>query len=137
MQLSGAKVVLILYDHFLRCFDVRPAVKEQVKSMGGEFLEVEIEEDGSTEGGYAKEMSKEFIEAEMQLFHDQCKDVDIVITTALIPGRKAPILIKKYMVDDMKPGSVVVDLAAEVISTFCLHLNSKKSSATITGRWQH
>ena len=58
-------------------------------------------------------MSKEFIEAEMQLFHDQCKDVDIVISTALIPGKKAPILIKKYMVDDMKPGSVVVDLAAE------------------------
>merc|ERR1712168_207945 len=97
----------------VRCFDVSPAVKEQVKSMGGEFLEVDIEEDGSTEGGYAKEMSKEFIEAEMQLFHDQCKDVDIVITTALIPGKKAPILIKKYMVDDMKPGSVVVDLAAE------------------------
>merc|ERR1712227_815983 len=97
----------------VRCFDVRPAVKEQVKSMGGEFLEVDIEEDGSTEGGYAKEMSKEFIEAEMRLFHDQCKDVDIVITTALIPGKKAPILIKKYMIDDMKPGSVVVDLAAE------------------------
>merc|ERR1712012_1212055 len=97
----------------VRCFDVRPAVKEQVKSMGGEFLEVDIEEGGSTEGGYAKEMSKEFIEAEMQLFHDQCKDVDIVITTALIPGKKAPILIKKYMIDDMKPGSVVVDLAAE------------------------
>jgi NAD(P) transhydrogenase len=55
-------------------------------------------EDGSTEGGYAKEMSKEFIEAEMKLFHDQCKDVDIVITTALIPGKKAPILIKKYMI---------------------------------------
>jgi len=97
----------------VRAFDVRPAVKEQVESMGAEFLQVEIEEDGSTEGGYAKEMSKEFIEAEMQLFHDQCKDVDIVITTALIPGRKAPILIKKYMIDDMKPGSVVVDLAAE------------------------
>merc|ERR1739844_337311 len=97
----------------VRAFDVRPAVKEQVESMGAEFLEVDIKEDGSTEGGYAKEMSKEFIEAEMQLFHDQCKDVDIVITTALIPGRKAPILIKKYMVDDMKPGSVVVDLAAE------------------------
>merc|ERR1719481_1596499 len=74
---------------------------------------LDIKEDGSTEGGYAKEMSKEFIEAEMKLFHDQCKDVDIVITTALIPGRTAPILIKKYMVDDMKPGSVVVDLAAE------------------------
>merc|ERR1712165_565494 len=97
----------------VRAFDVRPAVKEQVESMGAEFLEVAIEEDGSTEGGYAKEMSKEFIEAEMKLFHDQCKDVDIVITTALIPGKKAPILIKKYMIDDMKPGSVVVDLAAE------------------------
>merc|ERR1712168_1390783 len=97
----------------VRAFDVRPAVKEQVESMGAEFLEVDIVEDGSTEGGYAKEMSKEFIEAEMQLFHDQCKDVDIVITTALIPGGTAPILIKKYMVDDMKPGSVVVDLAAE------------------------
>jgi len=97
----------------VRAFDVRPAVKEQVESMGAEFLEVDIKEDGSTEGGYAKEMSKEFIEAEMKLFHDQCKDVDIVITTALIPGRTAPILIKKYMVDDMKPGSVVVDLAAE------------------------
>merc|ERR1719244_804173 len=81
----------------VRGFDVRPDVKEQ----------------GSTEGGYAKEMSKEFLEAEMKLFHDQCKDVDIVITTALIPGKKAPILIKNYMIDDMKPGSVVVDLAAE------------------------
>merc|ERR1712038_988002 len=97
----------------VRAFDVRPAVKEQVESMGAEFLEVDIQEDGSTVGGYAKEMSKEFIEAEMKLFHDQCMDVDIVITTALIPGKKAPILIKKYMVDDMKPGSVVVDLAAE------------------------
>ena len=97
----------------VRAFDVRPAVKEQVESMGAEFLTVDIEEDGSTEGGYAKEMSKEFIDAEMKLFHDQCKDVDIVITTALIPGRRAPILIKKYMVDDMKPGSVVVDLASE------------------------
>jgi len=97
----------------VRAFDVRPAVGEQVESMGAEFLTVDIEEDGSTEGGYAKEMSKEFIEAEMKLFHDQCKDVDIVITTALIPGKRAPILIKKYMIDDMKPGSVVVDLAAE------------------------
>merc|ERR1712198_10314 len=99
----------------VRGFDVRPDVKEQVESMGAEFLEVDIQEDGSTEGGYAKEMSKEFIEAEMKLFHDQCKDVDIVITTALIPGKKAPILIKKYMIDDMKPGSVVVDLAAEAV----------------------
>jgi len=102
----------------VRAFDVRPAVKEQVHSMGAEFLEVEIEESGETTGGYAKEMSKEFIEAEMQLFHDQCKDVDIVISTALIPGKKAPILIKKYMIDDMKPGSVVVDLAAEAGGNF-------------------
>merc|ERR1711899_537596 len=97
----------------VRAFDVRPEVKEQIESMGAEFLTVDIQEDGSTAGGYAKEMSKEFIEAEMQLFHDQCKDVDIVISTALIPGKRAPILIKKYMIDDMKPGSVVVDLAAE------------------------
>ena len=65
---------------------MRKAVKEQVESMGAEFLEVELAEDGETVGGYAKEMSKEFLEAEMKLFHDQCKDVDIVITTALIPG---------------------------------------------------
>ena len=97
----------------VRAFDVRPAVKEQVESMGAEFLTVDISEDGSTAEGYAKEMSKEFIEAEMKLFHEQAKDVDIIITTALIPGQKAPILIPKYMVDDMKPGSVVVDLAAE------------------------
>ena len=97
----------------VRAFDVRPAVKEQVESMGAEFLTVDFQEDGSTAEGYAKEMSKEFIEAEMKLFHEQAKDVDIIITTALIPGQKAPILIPKYMVDDMKPGSVVVDLAAE------------------------
>lgn len=97
----------------VRAFDVRPAVKEQVESMGAEFLEVDIKEEGETVGGYAKEMSKEFLEAEMKLFHDQCKDVDIVITTALIPGKRAPTLIKKYMIDSMKPGSVVVDLAAE------------------------
>ena len=64
-----------------------------------------------TEGGYSKERVKEFIEAQIKLFHDQCKDVDIVIMTALIPGKKAPILIKKYTTEDMKHGSVVVDLA--------------------------
>merc|ERR1739844_575278 len=102
----------------VRAFDVRPEVKEQIESMGAEFLTVDIQEDGGTTGGYAKEMSKEFIEAEMQLLHDQCKDVDIVISTALIPGKRAPILIKKYMIDDMKPGSVVVDLAAEAGGNF-------------------
>jgi NAD(P) transhydrogenase len=97
----------------VRGFDTRPAAREQVQSLGAEFIEVEIEEDGSGAGGYAKEMSKEFIEAEMKLFYEQAKDVDIIITTALIPGKPAPKLIKKYMLEVMKPGSVVVDLAAE------------------------
>ncbi len=96
----------------VRAFDVRPAVKEQVQSMGADFLEVELDESGAGEGGYAKTMSKEFIEAEMALFREQAKEIDIVITTALIPGRKAPILWTKRMLEIMKPGSVVVDLAA-------------------------
>jgi NAD(P) transhydrogenase subunit alpha len=97
----------------VRAFDTRPVVKDQVESLGGEFLEVKFEEDGTGTGGYAKVMSKEFIEAEMALFREQAKEVDIVITTALIPGKKAPILWKDDMLQLMKPGSVVVDLAAE------------------------
>lgn len=97
----------------VRGFDTRPAVREQVQSLGAEFVEVDIEEDGSGTGGYAKEMSKEFIEAEMKLFLEQCREVDIVITTALIPGRPAPKLITEEMIEAMKPGSVIVDLAAE------------------------
>ena len=97
----------------VRAFDTRPAVKEQVESMGAEFLELEFEEDGTGQGGYAKVMSEEFIKAEMALFAEQAKEVDIIITTALIPGIKAPVLITQAMVDSMKPGSVVVDLAAE------------------------
>ncbi len=97
----------------VRAFDTRPVVKEQVESMGGEFIQVEFEEDGSGTGGYAKEMSKEFIDAEMALFREQAKDVDIVITTALIPGKPAPKLWLEDMVQLMKDGSVVVDLAAE------------------------
>ncbi len=97
----------------VRAFDVRPAVKEQINSMGAEFLEVKLEESGEGEGGYAKEMSKEFIEAEMALFAAQAKDVDIIVTTALIPGRPAPKLITKAMVESMTPGSVIVDLASE------------------------
>jgi H+-translocating NAD(P) transhydrogenase subunit alpha len=96
-----------------RAFDTRPAVKDQVASMGAEFLEVQIDEDGSGTGGYAKEMSPAFIAAEMALFAAQAKEVDIIITTALIPGRRAPILITADMVRSMKRGSVVVDLAAE------------------------
>jgi NAD(P) transhydrogenase subunit alpha len=98
----------------VRAFDTRPEVKEQVESMDGEFLMLDFEEeDGSGEGGYAKVMSKEFIEAEMALFAEQAKDVDIIITTALIPGKPAPRLITAEMVESMKDGSVVVDLAAE------------------------
>ena len=97
----------------VRAFDTRPIVKEQVESMGAEFLQVEIEEDGSGSGGYAKVMSKEFIDAEMALFREQAKDVDIVITTALIPGKPAPKLWLADMVESMKEGSVVVDLAGE------------------------
>ncbi len=99
----------------VRAFDTRPEVKEQVESMGAEFLELDFEEDDDAagEGGYAKVMSKAFIDAEMALFREQAKDVDIIITTALIPGKPAPELITTDMVESMKPGSVVVDLAAE------------------------
>ncbi len=97
----------------VRAFDTRAAVREQVESLGGEFLEVQFEESGEGGGGYAKVMSKEFIEAEMALFLEQAKEVDIVITTALIPGRKAPLLWTEEHVKAMKPGSVIVDMAAE------------------------
>uniref|UniRef100_A0A8C6T395 NAD(P) transhydrogenase, mitochondrial n=1 Tax=Neogobius melanostomus TaxID=47308 RepID=A0A8C6T395_9GOBI len=97
----------------VRGFDTRPAALEQFKSFGAEPLEVDVKESGDGIGGYAKEMSKEFIEAEMALFAKQCKEIDILISTALIPGKRAPILIKKEFVDSMKEGSVVVDLAAE------------------------
>ncbi len=97
----------------VRAFDTRPEVKEQVESMDAEFLELDFEEEGSGTGGYAKVMSKEFIEAEMALFAEQAKEVDIIITTALIPGKPAPELIKEEMVKSMKDGSVIVDLAAE------------------------
>jgi NAD(P) transhydrogenase subunit alpha len=98
----------------VRSFDTRPEVKEQIESMDAEFLLLDFEdEDGSGEGGYAKVMSDEFIKAEMALFAEQAKDVDIIITTALIPGRPAPKLITAEMVESMKDGSVIVDLAAE------------------------
>ena len=98
----------------VRAFDVRPAVKEQVESLGASFLELEFESDeaGETAGGYAKIMSKEFIDAEMALFAEQAREVDIIVTTALIPGKKAPTLITADMVASMKAGSVIVDLAA-------------------------
>jgi len=92
---------------------VRPVTKQQVEAMGGHFLEVDYEEDGSGTGGYAKEMSKEWHAAAREMLTKQCEDVDIVITTALIPGRTAPIMVTKEMVAKMKSGSVTVDLAAE------------------------
>ena len=96
----------------VRAFDTRKEVEEQIISMGAEFLTVDIEEDGSTDSGYSKVMSQAFIDAEMKLFKEQAQDVDIIITTAQIPGREAPKLILDYHVDAMKPGSVIVDLAA-------------------------
>ena len=99
----------------VRAFDVRLAAKEQVESLGARFLELEFESDesGETKGGYAKTMSKEFIEAEMKLFLEQAREVDIIITTALIPGKQAPLLVDEEMVQAMRPGSVIVDMAAE------------------------
>ncbi|XP_003759951.1 NAD(P) transhydrogenase, mitochondrial [Sarcophilus harrisii] len=102
----------------VRGFDTRAAALEQFKSLGAEPLEVDLKESGEGQGGYAKEMSKEFIEAEMKLFAQQCKEVDILISTALIPGKKAPILFTKDMIESMKEGSVVVDLAAEAGGNF-------------------
>ena len=99
----------------VRSFDTRPEVKEQVESMDAEFLMLDFEddEDGAGEGGYAKVMSEAFIKAEMELFAEQAKDVDIIITTALIPGKPAPKLITAETARSMKDGSVIVDLAAE------------------------
>jgi NAD(P) transhydrogenase subunit alpha len=99
----------------VRAFDTRPEVKEQVESMNADFLMLEFEEseDGAGEGGYAKVMSEEFIKAEMDLFARQAMEVDIIVTTALIPGKPAPELITEAMLEMMREGSVIVDLAAE------------------------
>lgn len=97
----------------VRAFDTRPEVKEQIESMDAEFLMLDFKEEGSGTGGYAKVMSPEFIAAEMALFAKQAREVDIIITTALIPGKPAPELITAEMVASMKAGSVIVDLAAE------------------------
>ena len=96
----------------VRAFDTRKEVAEQIQSMGAQFLTIDINEDGATDSGYSKEMSEEFIAAEMALFKAQAEEVDIIITTAQIPGREAPKLILESHVALMKPGSVIVDLAA-------------------------
>ncbi|MHB1192066.1 MAG: Re/Si-specific NAD(P)(+) transhydrogenase subunit alpha [Longimicrobiales bacterium] len=97
----------------VRANDTRPEVADQVKSMGGEFVGVEYEEEGTGVGGYAKVMSEGFQKAQREVFAKQAKDVDIIITTALIPGKPAPRLITAEMVQSMRPGSVIVDMAAE------------------------
>jgi len=94
-------------------FDVRSAAKEQVQSMGAKFLDISTGESGDGGGGYAKEMSPEWFAKAEQVLLNECKTVNVIITTALIPGKKAPVLIKKSMVEAMPPGSVTVDLAAE------------------------
>jgi H+-translocating NAD(P) transhydrogenase subunit alpha len=97
----------------VRAFDTRPEVGQQVESMGAEFLSVDVDEDGGGTGGYAKQMSAKFIEAEMALFEAQAREVDIIITTALIPGKPAPRLIDAKTAACMRAGSVIVDMAAE------------------------
>ncbi len=101
----------------IEAFDVRPAVKEQVESLGAKFVEVamtdEEKKQAETAGGYAREMSEDYKRRQGELVHERAKAADIVITTALIPGRPAPILIREETVKAMKPGSVIVDLAVE------------------------
>ena len=95
------------------CFDVRSATKEQVESLGGNFIEVENEDSGETESGYAKEMSASYKKKQSKLLEENIKKMDIVITTALIPGKAAPVLISKKMIKTMKTGSLIMDLASE------------------------
>ncbi|EXI85673.1 MAG: NAD(P) transhydrogenase subunit alpha [Candidatus Accumulibacter sp. BA-94] len=97
----------------VRANDTRPEVADQVKSMGGEFVSVDYQEEGSGVGGYAKVMSEGFQKAQRETFAKQAREVDIIITTALIPGKPAPRLITAEMVQSMKPGSIIVDMAAE------------------------
>jgi len=98
----------------VEAFDVRPVVKEQVESLGAKFIEVESHEDeGVGEGGYAKETSEDYKQRQQDLIHEHISKADVVITTALIPGKPAPLLIPRAMVQSMKPGSIIMDLASE------------------------
>ena len=97
----------------VEAFDIRPVAREQVESLGAKFLYMDLDVSAETDSGYAVEMNEEFIRKEMELLHDAAKRVDTIITTALIFGRPAPILIKDYMVNDMQPGSCIIDMAAE------------------------
>ncbi len=93
--------------------DIRPTVKEEVESLGGRFIEVETDENMQDEGGYAKEASEEFLKKQKELIYKHVTEADIVITTALIPGKKAPVLVTEEMVKNMKQGSVILDMAVE------------------------
>ena len=93
--------------------DVRPAVKEEVQSLGGKFIEVETDATMQDAGGYAKEASEEFLKKQKELIFKHVTEADIVITTALVPGKKAPVLVTEEMVKNMRPGSVVLDMAVE------------------------
>jgi NAD(P) transhydrogenase subunit alpha len=93
--------------------DVRPVVKEQVESLGARFIDLPAQESGEGQGGYAKEMSKEFLARQQAIIKEHIASADVVITTALIPGRPAPRLVTADMVEAMRPGSVIIDLAAE------------------------
>ena len=97
----------------VEAFDPRPVVKEQVMSLGAQFIDMELEEDAETAGGYAKMQSEAFIKAEQDAIAARLSKVDVVITTAQIFGKPAPLLITEKMVDRMKPGSVIIDLAAD------------------------
>ncbi len=97
----------------VRAFDTRPAVKEQVESLGAQFLKFEFKESGEGEGGYAKQMSEAYIAAEQALIAENAKDADVIVTTAVVPGVAAPKLITSGAVVSMKHGSVIVDIAAE------------------------
>jgi NAD(P) transhydrogenase subunit alpha len=98
----------------VEAFDTRPVVKEQVQSLGATFVELELgSHDAQDAGGYARELAEEHIRKEKELIHARAKNADVVITTALVPGRRAPLLVEKETVEAMKPGSVIVDLAGE------------------------
>ncbi|MEE9594176.1 MAG: Re/Si-specific NAD(P)(+) transhydrogenase subunit alpha [Candidatus Hydrothermarchaeales archaeon] len=97
----------------VEAFDIRPVVKEEVQSLGAKFLEVELEEETLAEGGYAREVSEAAKKHEQEMLAEHVKMSDVVITTAAVPGKRAPVLLTKEMVAPMKPGSVIVDLAAE------------------------
>ncbi len=116
--------------------DIRPAVKEEVESLGGRFIEVETEEDMQDEGGYAKEASEEFLKKQKELIFKHVTNADIVITTALVPGKKAPILVTEEMVKNMRAGSVVLDMAVEFGGNCEISENGKtvkKHDVTIIG----